>query len=71
MADGRRIIDSALSIFTRVMIQLNRGIDACSKRMNENSSMIGILDADNTELESYIKKANTVMVNLEKLTLKE
>ena len=65
---GIRIIDSALNIFAKIIVKLERGISFCRVEMEENDIRISEYNTKNSLMGGEVAKAEKVITNLRKLT---
>ena len=66
--DGTAIINTAVSVFEKVVVQLKKGIELCQKNITEKEEVIAKATDERSKLEASITKAEKVIANIKKIT---
>jgi hypothetical protein len=65
--NGQKLIDSAISTFTRIKDQLLDGIELCKNEIANHENTIETATIKKADAEISIKKASKIVVKLEEL----
>ena len=61
---GVKLIASALGMFSKIIEKLEKGINLCQNRVDENNIEISDLNAENSQLKFEMEKAEKALKNI-------